>query len=276
MIRKIMIAVFGLMLAVSLTRLAAIERQENVSSRDYAEAVRLVQAPSPTVPAHLPASAAVPGRTAGPEPGPAVADDAADPEIHALQLMDIEALREVNRDVMGWIRIPDTDINYPLLRGEDNAHYLKYNWKNKPSAAGAIFMEHENAADFSDFNTIIYGHNMRSGSMFGGLKAYRSRSYWEAHPSIYIRHDHGVWRYDIFAAHRVRVGTITYAMQIKESDQREEFIRFALDHSEIDTGIEPAAGDHILTLSTCTGDYSTRWVVQGVLNEAQSYDGETP
>lgn len=274
MIRKIMTVIFVLMLVVSLTWLAVIKRQENVSSRDYEEAARLAEALSATIPVHLPAPETAPDRAAAPESKqvwPVQVNVYTDPEIHELRLMDIETLRKVNKDVMGWIRIPDTDINYPLLRGADNEHYLKYNWKNNPSAAGAIFMEHENAADLSDFNTIIYGHNMRSGSMFGGLKEYRSQSYWEAHPYIYIIHDNGVWRYDIFAAHRVQVETIIYAMQIIKSEQREEFIRFALDNSEIDTGIQPAVEDSILTLSTCVGDYSTRWVVQGVLNKEQSY-----
>ena len=262
MIRKIIAVVFALMMTVSLIWLGAIAGQEKASSRDNREAVQLAKVTSAVHEAAAEKMASVNVYT--------------DTEIDKLKLMDITPLQKVNEDVMGWIHIPDTDINYPLLRGGDNEHYLKHNWKNEPNAAGAIFMEHENAADFSDFNTIIYGHNMRSGSMFGGLKEYDGQAYWETHPYIYILHDNGVFRYDIFAAHRVKPGTITYAMQIKDSRLRAEFISYALDNSQIHAGIQPAVGDRIITLSTCTGDSAFRWVVQGVLNGEQSYYSDVP
>lgn len=264
MIRRIMAVIFALMLAVSLSWLGAIAWQENVSGADNDEAAQLANAS----PAAVSAGLIVSGGT-NPEKGGKV-NVYTDAEIDELRNMDVEALCKVNRDVIGWIRIPDTDIDYPLLRGDDNDHYLKYNWKNNPNAAGAIFMEHANTEDLSDFNTIIYGHNMRSGSMFGSLKEYADQAYWEAHPHIYIINDNGVFRYDIFAAHRVRPGTITYGMQIPPQLQ-EEFIRCALDNSRIHTDIRPAVGDRVITLSTCTGDSAFRWVVQGVLNEGQSY-----
>ena len=269
MIRKIMAVVFALMLAVSLGWLGAIAWQENVSGADHDEAAQLANASPATVSAELSAT------------GKIYVDDAArvnvytDDQIDELRDMDIEALKKINSEVMGWIRIPDTEIDYPLLRGEDNKHYLKHNWKNKPNSAGAIFMEHANAKDLSDFNTIIYGHNMRSGSMFGSLKEYADQAYWEAHPHIYIINDNGVFRYDIFAAHRVRPGTITYGMQIPPQLQA-EFICCALENSKIQTNIRPAVGDRILTLSTCTGDSAYRWVVQGVLNQDQSYHKDLP
>ena len=250
MVRRIMTGIFAAMLAVSLIWLGAIGRQEKAARMDYKEAAHIAQ--------ELPVSDFQQGAD---EPMPA------DAEIIRLQNMDIQALREINRDVLGWICIGGTGVDYPLLRGADNEHYLKYDWKNKQNVSGSIFMERENAADFSDFNTIIYGHNMRSGAMFGGLKEYGNQAYWEAHPYIYIINDSGVFRYDIFAAHKVDTDSIVYAMEINNTDRREEFIRFALDNSMVNTGIEPKAEDRIITLSTCTGETDTRWVVQGVLNE---------
>lgn len=248
MMRKMMTGFFAAMLAVSLIWLGVIDRQEKAAREDYKEAAQIAQA--------------LPVYGSG-ESMPMQADA----ETIRLQNMDIQALREINRDVLGWIYIDGTDVDYPLLQGEDNEHYLKYDWKKDQNVSGAIFMERENAADFSDFNTIIYGHNMRSGAMFGGLKEYEKQAYWEAHPHICILNDSGVFRYDIFAAHKVDTDSIVYALEINNTDRREEFIRFALDNSMIDTGIEPKAEDRIITLSTCTGEADTRWVVQGVLNE---------
>ena len=195
-----------------------------------------------------------------------------DENIQSLLEIDLAALREVNEDVIGWIRIPDTPIDYPLLQWTDNQFYLKHTWKQVANGSGSIFMEWQNSPDFSDFNTIIYGHNMTSGLMFGTLRNYRNRAYWEQHPCFYIVCDRGVLRYDIFAAHRAGIDTIIYGLELDTVEKWTRFIRFATDYASYDTGIVPGAEDSIVTLSTCSGQgYSNRWVVQGVLNTEGSY-----
>lgn len=200
-----------------------------------------------------------------------------DPNIQKLLEIDLEALREVNEDVLGWITIPDTKISYPLMKWTDNDFYLKHTWKQAKNFAGSIFMECENSPDFSDFNTIIYGHNMMDRSMFGGLREYRNKGYVQKHPSIYIVRDEGIFRYDIFAAQKAKVDSVIYALNIETDQKKMEFLRFSTDYSQISTGIQPTIEDQILTLSTCSGGgYSTRWIVQGVLNTEASYiDPET-
>ena len=191
-----------------------------------------------------------------------------DPYVNMFASMDLDALREVNDDIIGWISIPYTQVSYPLLQGEDNDYYLNRTWKEVYNSVGSIFLECKNASDFSDFNTIIYGHRMRNGSMFGELKYYKDIEFWKEHPSIYIVNDDGVHRYDIFAAHEVGVQTITYGLGNTKQETKEKFIDFALAGSVIDTGVVPTVDDKVVTLSTCTGNgYSTRWVVQGVLND---------
>ncbi len=189
-----------------------------------------------------------------------------DPVADALAETDLAALREVNSDVVGWITIPETELSYPLLRAEDNDFYLKRNWKKERSAVGSIYLECQVSPDFSDFNTIVYGHRMRNDSMFGSLSRYGSLAWWEEHPSIYIVDDQGVRRYDIFAAYEVGTDVITFGLGISSRPKKEEFIRFGVEQSVIDTGVVPTTLDKILTLSTCTGvGYSKRWVVQAVL-----------
>ena len=113
---------------------------------------------------------------------------------------------------------------------------------------------------------------MNTGAMFGSLKYYKREAYWQQHPSFYIVCDQGVLRYDIFAVHKVNTQTIIYGLDLNTDQQRTAFLRFARDYSSLNTGIEPTVDDKIVTLSTCTGQgHSSRWVVQGVLNEAGSY-----
>ena len=193
----------------------------------------------------------------------------------ALAAIDLEALRAVNSDVVGWIEIPDTEVSYPVLQTSNNSYYLNHTWKKENSSVGAIFMETTNDPGLEDFHTIVYGHNMRNGSMFGGLRSYRNRDYWEAHPAVYLADDTGVHQYDIFAAYEVGVREIIYRLDIEENNWQGRFLDYALRHTVIDTGIVPSEDGHILTLSTCTGSgHATRWIIQAV--RAEEPEPETP
>ena len=179
--------------------------------------------------------------------------------------IDFSYLQSLNEDIIGWLLFDYNGISYPVLQGEDNSYYLNRTRKKEKSAVGSIFLECEVSRDLSDFNTIIYGHKMRNGSMFGSLEKYKEESYWRDHPSVYLVSAEGVRRYDVYAAYEAGVRDITYGLKIKDQEKKEELIRFGKDQSDIDTGIEPTADDRILTLSTCTGrGYRTRWVVQAV------------
>ena len=195
-----------------------------------------------------------------------------DPCIQELLTLNLEALQEENEDVIGWICIPDTNISYPLLHWTDNEFYLTHSWQQTPNPAGSIFMEWQNNPDFSDFNTIIYGHRMREKEMFGMLHAFHDKEFLETHPSVYILTEDGVRRYDIFAVQRVKLDSPVYGLELESQRRKEELIRYSLDYSAIETGIIPTAEDQLLTLSTCSGvNFVTRWVVQCVLNTDGSY-----
>lgn len=208
-------------------------------------------------------------RPAASPSGPDAPEEGEEDRLTVLAGVDLAALREVNPEVIGWIEIPDTGISYPLLQGGDNQYYLKHTWEGDSSSVGAIFLESTNSPDLSDFNTIIYGHKLRSGAMFAPLRFYDDDGgYWKTHPSIYLVDDNGLHRYDIFAAHAVGIREIVYRLDLETPERQEEFIRFCLERSVVDTGIVPEAGGKIVTLSTCTGNgYSKRWVVQAVLVE---------
>lgn len=189
-----------------------------------------------------------------------------DPMMAEMKKINLAALRITNPDVVGWICIPDTEINYPMMQGEDNDFYLNHTWEKEPNSVGSIFLEWQNSADLTDYNTIVYGHNMNSGSMFGDLDLYAVQKYWELHPYVYTVTDAGVYRYEIFAFWQPEVDSLTYGMNPQRDDTKEKFLNLSLDNSWIDTGIVPEITDRILTLSTCSGGgYTHRNVVQARL-----------
>ena len=195
-----------------------------------------------------------------------------DPNLVLMAEVDLDELRQVNSDVLGWITIPDTVVSYPLLQGTDNDFYLRHTWQKAASAVGSIFMEYRSNPELTDFNTVIYGHRMRDRSMFGSLGDYRDQEHWRTHPSIYLACAEGAYRYDIFAVYEASVTGAVYKFSDWDAGEREAFISSCLEQSLIETDIVPTADDRILTLSTCTGNgYATRWVVQAVL--AESYAG---
>lgn len=93
----------------------------------------------------------------------------------------IASLQRVNPDIAGWLTIDGTQIDYPVVHGEDNDYYLTHTAERKESKTGAIFMDYRNNADFSDFNTILYGHNLKSGRMFAGIHQFQRQAYFDAH-----------------------------------------------------------------------------------------------
>lgn len=191
---------------------------------------------------------------------PAPVED--DPMMEEMAEIDLAALREVNPDVIGWIRIPETVINYPLMQGSDNDYYLHHTWEYEENAVGSIFLEHLNNPDLMDYNTIVYGHNMVDGSMFGTLSRFGGQTYWENHPYIYITCDAGVYRYEVFSSYQAPVDSVTYGLSFQQTETKREFLQNALDKSLIQSGLALGKNDRILTLSTCSGaSYANRWVV---------------
>ena len=189
-----------------------------------------------------------------------------DPQVVELQALDITALQQINEDVLGWIRIPGTEVDYPLLAGTDNEFYLEHNWKGEKAYVGSIFLECQNRSDLTDYNTILYGHNIVSGAMFGSLHKYQHDAYWKMHPYIYIVTEAGILRYEIFSSYNAAVDSQTYSLSFRKDETKRDFLIMALEYSDINTGITPDLTDRILTLSTCNGSgYISRRVVQARL-----------
>lgn len=183
--------------------------------------------------------------------------------------IDFTQLLSVNSDIVGWLRIRALDISYPVVQGKDNDYYLHRTFEKTDNFAGCLFVNSYNMGDFTDQNTIIYGHNMKNGSMFGKLKNFndpevfkKSRYFWIFTPDF-------IYQYWIFSASVVDKTGLTYQISFTD-DEFDQFISRAYSNSVVDNqDVTVTKEDRIVTLSTCTGDDSTRFVVMGKL--AQIY-----
>ena len=202
------------------------------------------------------------------EPAEAEPEEAEDPLLSALSEADLTALQSINSDVIGWILIPGTKISYPIVHSGNNDYYLNRNWKKDWSSVGSIFLDCKNSSDLSDFNSLIFGHRMKDGSMFASLPKYFSQNYWQEHPSVYVLLPGRVLRYDIYAAYEAPEAGPAYDIDFYSTDAKESYIRYGIRCSAVNTGVVPTAEDNIITLVTCTGrGYTSRIVVQAVLVE---------
>ena len=268
--RKALTALLAVVCALCLGRTALQLGQYRQGDETYAQAQELAGLPDLSdLPAvdftggsgSVSSSASADGAGEAPEEVPVWQD----PYAQALKDMDFSALRQQNPDVLGWILIPGTRVSYPVVQGTDNSYYLDHTWRGGKNSVGAIFMDYRNSGDLSDFNTILYGHRMNNRSMFGTLSQYKSRSYWQAHPYVYLTDDSGTHRSEIFAAGEVSVDSDVYRLGLRSSSGRQSFLDSCLSLSALNTGVTPHVYDKVLTLSTCTGNgHATRWVVQAV------------
>lgn len=188
------------------------------------------------------------------------------PSLVAPMEIDFASLKAVNDDVIGWIYVEALDgVSYPVVKGKDNDTYLHMTYEKNYNFAGTIFIDYENSGDFSDCNTLVYGHNMKNGSMFGQLKKFsqdpetykKSKYFWIFTPDK-------TYRYEIISAYTTGVNSDTYTLFKGPGQEFEDYLKTIAGRSEIETN----AGDldmmeKIVTLSTCTGNQSTRFVVQG-------------
>ncbi len=187
--------------------------------------------------------------------------------------IDFEKLWEINPEIYAWIEIPGTDISYPIVqRWGDDSYYLNHTIDGKKGYPGSIYTEGMNHQDFRDFNTAVYGHDMKDGSMFKGLHNYEDETFLKEHPEVVIYTPKKIFRYEIFAAivYDDRHVLNTFRYDLKEERQR--FLDSVYEARDLrntyreDITVSPE--DCILTLSTCMGNESDkRFLVEAVLRD---------
>lgn len=189
--------------------------------------------------------------------------------------VDFEKLLAINDEIYAWIYVPETKIDYPVAQSKkDDSYYLHYNMNREPEFAGCIYTEKCNAKDFSDPNTIIYGHNMKNKSMFGGLHYFEDREFFDKNPYFYIYTPSEIRTYQIFAAYEYDDRNImnSYDFEVEETFQYyiDSIYQVNSVKKNIREEIAVTNKDHIVTLSTCVGGKrSNRYLVQGVLTDVR-------
>ena len=172
--------------------------------------------------------------------------------------------KDINSDYIGWLMIPETNINYPVaLDSEQTNEYLTHDFYGNENHVGCLFQYTDLSSDYF----VVYGHHMRNGTMFGGIKKYTDQTYWKEHPEIFYTIENKIYTYRIFAVFKTTADSDGFSYTQEDYDKdKEGFIKKVLSMSMYDCKITPDTDQQIIALSTC--EYSKangRMVILGVL-----------
>ena len=196
----------------------------------------------------------------------------------ALSLVEVDfpAWQSLNADIRAWIHNEAIRVDHPILKSPDNEYYLTRDLDLSYKAMGSIFFDFRNNTDFSDPNTIIYGHNFDNGLMFSNLVWYKSQQFFEQNPFYTIYTPEQVYRVDITAGIVVSETDTTYLVVNFSSEMEfQSLIQTIEENSVIETEVELTPSDHLVTLYTCTNDWQgQRFVVIGKITPLGSFSAQ--
>lgn len=179
--------------------------------------------------------------------------------------IDFNALLNRNKDVIGWLYCPNTVINYPVVQGANNDQYLRRDLDGKYLVSGTLFADYRNGALDEGANYIIYGHNMRNGTMFSVLAKYKQQSYYDQHPIMYYLTPDGNYKLELFAGLVVKHDDKIYLPNQNE-EEFSELIKEYRAKSTFKSNVNLEYNDTIVTLSTCSYEFDhARYIVIGRL-----------
>lgn len=166
-----------------------------------------------------------------------------------------EELKSINSDYKMWIQIENTNINYPVVQSSDNDYYLKHNFRKESNISGTVFVESANDID-NDKNIILYGHNMRNGTMFNNITNYKEESFFNEDNKISIIMNNTLYEYEVFSVYVKNVSEVNLAIGFANED---EFINYAYneaDESLYKKDVDFSAEDNLITLVTCSYEFT--------------------
>lgn len=187
--------------------------------------------------------------------------------------VDFGALKAINKDAVAWLYCPNTPIDYPVMKADDYSYYLTHLPDGTLNANGALFIDYNCASDFSDPLTVIYGHHMQSGMMFGSINGYKSQGYFDEHPFMYLYTEQGNYRVELI------YGCVIGEGQWRErafmySANRASLLAYATQNSTFESPVSYAEKDRVVVMSTCSYEFNdARYIVIGILRpEYQAKD----
>ena len=166
-----------------------------------------------------------------------------------------EELKSINSDYKMWIQIENTNINYPVVQSSDNDYYLKHNFRKESNISGTVFVESANDID-NDKNIILYGHNMRNGTMFNNITNYKEESFFNEDNKINIIMNNTLYEYEVFSVYVKNVSEVNLAIGFANED---EFINYAYNEAEeslYKKDVDFSAEDNLITLVTCSYEFT--------------------
>lgn len=182
--------------------------------------------------------------------------------------IDFDALQQKNRDIIAWLYVPGTQIDYPVCRGENIDFYLHHNAEKESNILGALFVPPENNSELNNAHVIIFGHNMRQGQMFGELSNYEKEDFMAENPYIYLYTPEEKRTYRVYSVYRCEPSNRTYTVGfIRGTKEYSDWQSYSISKKTYETGAEDLvhARSQILTLSSCAdGNRKNRLAVNCV------------
>lgn len=223
--------------------------------------VASVATPTPT---QTPCATPVKTTTPEPTPKPIVMQDS------------FKELYEQNEDIVGWIKIPNTLVDYPILQTDNNDLYMNHDFEKNKHDAGSIFLDFR--CDFTNMyqaaHHIIYGHNMKNGTMFQGLTKYEDEEFFKENRYITIDTLYGNYQFEVFSVYETPISFYYLETYFGDREDWLEFIKVFQEKSMHESDIELKEDDVVITLSTCTNKHidNLRFVVHARLVNPELYD----
>lgn len=250
-IKKTSVILFFILIIIASCKIYSINQDYNKSNQSYSELEQFVEMPESK---HIENEDTEETTTAKVT------------ETILFPTVNFDDLSEINSDIVGWLYIDNTTINYPIVQGEDNSYYLKHLFDKNYSSSGCIFLDCNNSFDFSDYNNVIYGHHMKNGTMFSSLTEYKNQDYYDAHPQAILVTPNQNYIIDIFAGYVASTNDNAWRISFDSGNEYAEWIAKIKGRSCFISNIDPSASDKIITFSTCSYEFdNARFVLHGVL-----------
>ena len=185
----------------------------------------------------------------------------------------LKSLKAINEDICGWITIDDTNIDYPIVRGANNQEYLSKDVYKNYSLSGSIFLDYRNSMDFSDKKSVIFGHHMSGGAMFGDIQNFADSEYFSSHTTGYLYTEDGVYTLRIYAFLATDAyDSYIYSMIDNQTDENQEkILEYIKEHASRYRDVGVTIDDRIICLSTCsTATTNGRYVLVAKIEENEN------
>lgn len=258
---NLLLCLFSLLLIISAWQVISILRSYQAGKDSYDSLAQYVSVTAPADTAEA---------TTGPteEAAQAQATSATEPDDTVWPQVEFAQLAQINPDIVGWIFIEGTNINYPVVQGTDNDYYLKHLFDGTENRSGCIFLDKDCSADFSDPHSIIYGHHLKDKTMFTGLMQYKQQSFFDEHPVVLIVTPSHRYRIRLFSGYVCGTWANAWEMDFSSSSFADWLADIAAQ-SGFTSPVSPAEDDLIVTLSTCTYEFdNAKYVLHGFIEKS--------